>query len=209
MVPENLGLDPNMQPLQGIPAFTTGPNTYFLHPTPQLTSPLSVESPGTFQDTAPGVPSSYQATSLFAPPNHIPGDAPSTPLSQFEVVLAKAFEWMEQNPGKKVDSDKLEGAFQQVDDQSWECLGCGETRTRRGLIHDHIRRKHLNNRGFHPCDRPGWYVIVLRSHDVIHPSDCSRPSSTTLTDTPGDLKRHKETHTRNKSHKCRFWQVPF
>jgi hypothetical protein len=69
---------------------------------------------------------------------------------------------MDRNPGQKVKTDRLQGAYRKLHMDSWECIGCGETRKRREQVAHHIRGTHLDNRGFYHCDEPGWYVIFLR-----------------------------------------------
>lgn len=200
-------LNPSTQPLPGVLAFTPYSNTPSFPPTPQWTSGPSAGSPlVNGQDIAPGFSTSYQATDMHAPHIYVSDD---TSLPLFDVILAKAREWMEHNPGQKVKSERLEGAFQQVHKYSWECLGCGETRKRREQIASHIRGTHLDNRGFYPCDEPGWYATLPHTPDYVHPFDHPFLSSTVSLNTLGDLKRHKKTHTGNRPHKCHFWQVPF
>ena len=160
-------------------------------------------------DDSSGFSSLYQATTLLASPLHIPDSIPSPLFSEFDIILAKAREWMERHPGQKVKSDRLEGAFRQVNKHSWECLGCGETRKRREQIAHHIRGMHLDNRGFYHCDEPDWYAIMLHPLDYFRTCDDAFPPSNISLNTRGDLKRHKETHTGNRRHKCTFWQVLF
>lgn len=150
-------LNRSTQPLLDATVFTLDPNVPFFPPAPQSTSHLSAGSPPVNnQDIASGL---YQAPALLTSPPHMPDHIYPPQFSEFDFVLANARAWMDNNPGQKVKSDGLEGAFRQVHKYSWECLGCGETRKRREQIAHHIRGTHLDNRGFYHCDEPGWYAI--------------------------------------------------
>lgn len=210
LVPEFQALNPGTQPLPNASAFTPYPNIPFFPPTPQSTSYLPAGSPLVNNlDIASNVPSPYRAPDLIGPPADVLINTSPPLLSEFDAILAGARQWMVHNPGQKVQSDRFKGAFRRVRSESWECLGCGETRKRKGLIAHHIRGTHLDNRGFYPCDEPGWCAISNHFPYYDHPADTPFPSSTVRTNTRGDLKRHKDTHTGNRPHKCRFWQVPF
>lgn len=155
-------LNRSTQPLTGLPDFTLDSIIPFFPPTPQSTSHLSAGGlPMNSQDIASGIPSLYQASAPLTSPLQIQTYQPQ--FSEFHVIMAKARHWMEQNPGKKVARNMLEGAFRQVRKQ-WECLGCGATRKRSDQIAHHIRGTHLDNRGFYHCDEPGWYAILLCPH---------------------------------------------
>lgn len=172
--PHNLlvpDLNRTTQPLLDLSAFALDPNFPFFPPTPQSTSHPSAENlPVNSQDIASGISPLYQAPALLHPDNtYLPQ------FSEFDFVLAKARDWMQTNPGQKVKSDGLEGAYRQVHKYSWECLGCGETRKRREQITHHIRGTHLDNRGFYHCDEPGWCAIPTCPPGCGHPSDILRP----------------------------------
>jgi len=165
-------LNPSIRPLLDAPAFTLDPNVPFFPSTPQSISHLSAGSPPVNgQDIAYGIPSLYQATARLSSPLHMPDHTYPPLYSESDVILAKARDWMECNPGQKVESDTLEGAFRQLHKHTWECLSCGETRKRREQIAHHIRGMHLDNRGFYHCDEPGWYSILLHQPGYRHPSD--------------------------------------
>lgn len=160
-------LNNTTQPLLGLPDFTLDSTIPFFPPTPQSMSHLSAGGPPmNGQDIASGIPSLYQASAPLTSPLQIPAQTYQPQFSEFDVIMAKARHWMEQNPGQKVKRDMLEGAFRQVRKHSWECLGCGETRKRSDQIAHHIRGTHLDNRGFYHCDEPGWYAILLCPHKL-------------------------------------------
>jgi hypothetical protein len=159
MVPD---LNYSTQPLLDLPPFTLDSNFPFFPPVAQSTSGLSAGSPPlSNQDIASGL---FQAPALLAPPLHIPDQTYPPQISEFDVVMAKARGWMDHNPGEKVTTKRLEGAYRKVRKYLWECLGCGETRKRREQIAHHIRGTHLDNRGFYHCDEPGWCAILICPH---------------------------------------------
>lgn len=176
-------LNHSTQPLLDVPAFTLDPNVPFFPPTPQSTSHLSAGSPPVnSQDIASSISPLYQAPAPLTTPLHLPDHSYPPQFSEFNFVLAKARAWMEDNPGQKVKSDGLEGAFRQVHKYSWECLGCGETRKRREQIAHHIRGTHLDNRGFYHCDEHGWYALSRcppscgHAPYLLHPLVLFRPT---------------------------------